>query len=49
MRQLCSESSCSYLGRSALQAARFLTGSADVRNGIGDEAEVSRRHSSWRS
>jgi len=47
MRQLCSESSCSYLGRSASQAACL--GSAGIRNGTGDEAEVSRRHSSWRS
>ncbi len=47
MQRLYSDSSCSYLGRSALRAAR--KGSAFISNGAGDEAEVSRRHSSWGS
>ena len=47
MQRLRIESSCSYLGRSVLPAACL--GSAGISNGTGDEAEVSRRHSSWRS
>ncbi len=43
MRQLCSDSSCSYLGRSLLQAIIF--GSVLPSNSQGDKREVSRGHS----
>ena len=44
MQRLCSERSCSYLGRSVSHAV--LGNSACASNGAGDESEVSRRHSS---
>ena len=44
MRQLCSDSSCSYLGRAVSLAVH--ENSALISNGAGDETEVSRRHSS---
>ncbi len=47
MQRLCIDSSCSYLGRSVSRAV--LRNSAFISNGAGDETEVSRRHSSWRS
>ncbi len=43
MTRLCSDSSCSYLGRSARHAMRMH--SAGASNGVCDRAEVSRRHS----
>jgi len=43
MRQLCSDSSCSYSGRSVLQAVHV--GSAGFSNESGDKTEVSRGRS----
>ena len=45
MRQLCSDSLCSYLGRSASLAAQ--KSSACSSDGPGDEAEVSSGHSTY--
>lgn len=47
MQRLCREGSCSYLGRAVSRAV--LRNSAIISNGSGDEIEVSRRHSSWRT